>query len=100
MDFGKALRISRAISGMQQKELAEKTGFDASYISLVEKGRRRPSQAAINTISSVLKIPPSLFTLLAIGPDDTDLADANELEELGQTLTELLFTARPSGTQA
>ena len=97
MDFGKALRISRAISGMQQKDLAALTGFDASYISLVEKGLRRPSRSAVNSLSRALGIPPSLFTFLALGPDDTDLTDAEEVTEIGKALTTLLVSAKPSG---
>ena len=43
MDYGKAIKIIRTIAGLQQKDLAELTGVDASLISLFEKGKRLAS---------------------------------------------------------
>ena len=65
MNYGKALRIARAVSGLQQQELAERAGLNASHISLIEKGSRKPSVAAIEKLSKALEMPESLFTMLA-----------------------------------
>src|SRR6202000_1652898 len=70
MNYGKALRISRAIVGLQQRELAEKAGLNASHVSLIEKGSRNPSVGAITKLCDAMKIPESLFTMLAAEADD------------------------------
>lgn len=91
MNYGKALRIARAVSGLQQQELAERAGLTASYVSLVEMGKRNPSVGAINKLSRALQIPQHLLTLLAMEPSDTDLVDSKELENLGESLVRLLL---------
>jgi transcriptional regulator with XRE-family HTH domain len=57
--FGAALREYRRKAGISQRELAERTGLDFSYISKIENGRI-PSPAAdtIVMICEVLEIPP------------------------------------------
>jgi transcriptional regulator with XRE-family HTH domain len=96
MNYGKALRVARAIQGIQQKELAERSGFDRSYISLVEKNRRKPSLKAVRSLSRSLEIPANMLTLLAMEPEDLDLADPSEFEQLGPELLNLLLSAKDS----
>jgi len=91
MDYGKALRISRAIAGMQQKELAVKAKLDPSYVSLIERGDRTPSVKAVRALSSALNIPTHLFTLLATESEDVELSDPRELEDIGRSLAGLLI---------
>jgi transcriptional regulator with XRE-family HTH domain len=54
MDYGKAVRVARAISGIQQKELADRAGLNSSYVSLIEMGKRKPSLKAVRALSSAL----------------------------------------------
>ena len=96
MNYGKALRIARAISGIQHQELAAKAGLTASYVSLVEMGKRNPSVGAIRKLSQALQIPPHLFMLLATEDGDTDLADPTELDSLGSSLIRLLLRTTSS----
>lgn len=91
MDFGKALRIARAISGIQQKDLADMAGLDSSYVSLIEKGKRRPSMRAVRALGSALNVPPDLLTILASEREDVALADPQELQDLGESLVKLLL---------
>jgi len=91
MNYAKALRITRAISGMQQKELASKAELDTSYVSLLEQGKRKPSLKTIHVLSKALGIPSELFTLLATESDDLTLTDPTELESVGKTLARLLI---------
>jgi len=70
MDYGKALRIARAIAGLQQKELAELAGIDPSHISLIEVGKRKPSVDMVEKLAKALQIPEHLFTLLAAESED------------------------------
>lgn len=91
MDYGKALRIARAIAGLQQKELAAQAKLDASYVSLIERGERTPSLKTVRALSQALGVPVHLFTLLAAEPDDIELSDEDELREIGTSLARLLL---------
>src|ERR1700722_9696467 len=92
MDYGKALRIARAIAGLQQKELAELAKLDPSHISLIEVGKRMPSVAAIDKLAKALQMPKHLLMLLAAEPEDLDdLNDPKELERAAQSLAQLLL---------
>jgi transcriptional regulator with XRE-family HTH domain len=91
MDYGKALRIGRAIAGLQQKELAELAGVDPSHISLIEIGKRKPSLDAVSKLSKALQIPEPLLTLLAAEPEDLDTKDPKEIERAVQSLAHLLL---------
>jgi transcriptional regulator with XRE-family HTH domain len=91
MDYGKALRLARAFSGLQQQQLAEKAGIDASYISLIEQGKRTPSVKFIHKLSKAIGIPPYLFTFLAMESEDSELLDKAELASIGEALTRLVL---------
>ena len=91
MDYGKALRVARALSGLQQQQLAEKADIDSSYISLIEQGKRTPSTKLIHKISRAIGIPPHLITFLAMEREDTELLDEKELASIGEALTNLVL---------
>ena len=90
MNYGKALRIARAIAGVNQKELARRARVSHSYISLIEKGARRPSTRAIAKMCRELHIPEPLFAMLAA--DKADLKDMsdNEFETFGLYLARFI----------
>jgi len=90
MNYGKALRIARAIAGLQQKELAEKAGLNASHVSLIEKGARNPSLGAIKKLSDALEIPESLFTMLAAEAGDLRGIKEAEFDGIGRYLARFL----------
>lgn len=83
--------MARAFSGLQQQQLAEKAEIDASYISLIEQGKRTPSVKLIHKISKAIGIPPYLFTFLAMESEDTELLDKAELASIGEALTKLVL---------
>jgi len=91
MDYGKALKLARAFSGLQQQQLAEKAEIDASYISLIEQGKRTPSVKFIHKLSNAIGIPPYLFTFLAMESEDTEFLDDEELTSIGEALTKLVL---------
>lgn len=92
MNYGRAVKIARAISGLQQKQLATRAQVDASHISRIEKGERRPSVTVLERISKALHIPNHLFMLLAAEPTDLDLQDSAALAEVGRSLTRLVIS--------
>lgn len=91
MDYGKALRVARAISGLQQKEIAARSTLDASYVSLIEKGRRKPSKEAIRMLSAAFSMPTELFELLAKEPKDLE-NESCDLGLLGESLARIIIT--------
>ncbi len=92
MDYGRAIRILRAIADLQQRELARIAGVDASLISMIEKGKRKPSLLSIEQITTALKVPQHLFTLLAAEPKDLKTAHPHELQKATESLARMLLT--------
>src|SRR5437879_4167955 len=57
--FGAALRERRRAANISQRDLAEKTGLDFSYISKLENDRLPPPAAdTVVAMSAVLAVPP------------------------------------------
>ena len=94
MDYGKALRIARAVSGLQQKDIAVRSRLDPSYVSLIEKGLRVPSGKAVTALSKAFKMPESLFNLLATEKGDLSLSEPGQLEEIGKSLAKLVVQTK------
>src|SRR5205823_13116780 len=92
MDYGKAIKILRAIANLQQREVAKIAGVDASLISMIEKGKRKPSLAMLEQITNALRVPQHLFTLLAAEPKDLRMAHPKELQRASESLARILLT--------
>jgi transcriptional regulator with XRE-family HTH domain len=57
--FGAALRDRRRAAGLTQRDLAERSGLDFSYISKLENNRLPPPAAdTVVVLCSILGIPP------------------------------------------
>ena len=54
--FGDKIRELRKARGQSQEEFADLCGFDRTYISGIERGKRNPSLAAIETLAKALGI--------------------------------------------
>lgn len=52
--FGATLRRFREDRGLSQSRLAERAGFDHSYLSRLERGDRSPSRGAVNDLAVAL----------------------------------------------
>ncbi len=57
--FGSILRKHRLAAGLSQQELALNSGFDRTYISLLERGLRAPSLYTIMILCDHLKVQAS-----------------------------------------
>jgi transcriptional regulator with XRE-family HTH domain len=91
MNYGKALRIGRAIAGLEQGQLAKHAGLDPSHISLIESGARQPSVGAIAKLCRALRIPEPLFTMLAAEAADLKGVGDEEFGEIGTYLAKFLM---------
>lgn len=56
--FGEALRAARRECGITQEGLAEASGFDHTFVSLLERGRRTPTIGAAFKLSDALGLGP------------------------------------------
>ncbi len=90
MDYSRALRTCRAIRGWQQEEVAERAGLSASYVSLIEAGKREPSPTAVRKLARGLNVPEPLLTLLASDLSGLPRTEAKTFDQLGRSLLFLL----------
>ena len=90
MDFGRAIKIGRAAAGLTQSRLASKAGLSASYLSLIESGKRSPSVATIKRLGEALGIPHHLFLILAAEPAELPAGQEKLFSDLAHALLKLL----------
>jgi len=93
MNYGKAIKIIRSAKGLEQRGLASVLNLDPSYISLLEKGKRKPNQRLITLISNKLAIPKNLFQLLASEKQDLKNIKEEEATNLARHLLRILVTS-------
>lgn len=62
MDLGSTLRNARIKRGLRQRICAIQLGVSSTYLSLVERGRKKPSMGLIEDMCKLYLIPvPILF---------------------------------------
>lgn len=94
--FGEALRERRRVAGLSQRDLAERTRLDFSYISKIENGRLPPPAAdTIVLICNALGIPPEELLALTgkipsavqqtVSTNQTAQEFLREVQEMGLT---------------
>ena len=87
------LRAYRTASGTSQRQLADLLGYDTTYISMIETGRREVSDVAARLrIARRLGLP-----VHALGVTDPDDADFTAMLQFGQSAIRLAVVARQSG---
>jgi transcriptional regulator with XRE-family HTH domain len=91
MNYGKGLKIARAIAGLQQKQLADLAKIDPSHVSLIENGKRTPSLGTLQKLSKALGVPHHLLALLSAEQDDLSLADPEELKRAAESLAGVIL---------
>src|SRR5450759_88483 len=91
MNYSKAIRTARALADISQRELAGRILIDASLVSMLESGKRKPSLDTLEKIACALGIPFHLFTLLASEPCDVRGSDPEAVQQLSVGLGRLLL---------
>ena len=95
MDYGKALRIARAMAGLQQKQVADLAGMNSSHVSLIEMGKRKPSVQALERLCKAVGVPTHLFMLLGAGAEELSLGDSDGIHRAAESLARMLFLNAP-----
>ncbi|CAH6948693.1 Helix-turn-helix protein [Vibrio chagasii] len=75
MNFSSTLEKCRKHRKLSKKDLADKIGKSASYITLLEQGKREPNLSLIEDLCSALEIPTSVFMFLASQDQDLPMSD-------------------------
>ncbi|MGH7228403.1 MAG: helix-turn-helix domain-containing protein [Nitrospiraceae bacterium] len=96
MDYGRAIRIARAVRGLSQKQLAELIDSDASYISLIEAGLRVPRPKTLERISKKVGVPLHLLMLFASEKRDLRGLSPNQAGLIARQLLEALLQGERS----
>lgn len=91
MDYGKAIRIARALADVPQRELARRVSMDPSLVSMLENGKRRPSLQTLEKMAEALELPFHLFALLGTETKDATGLRTQDIEQLAIGLTKLLL---------
>lgn len=61
--FGIVIKKYRVEKSLSQEEMAFQSGLDRTYISLLERGKRKPTINTIFSIAEVLQLPPHKIIL-------------------------------------
>jgi transcriptional regulator with XRE-family HTH domain len=87
------LRAYRSITGTSQRRLAEQLGYDPTYISMIETGRRDVSDVATRRrFARQLGLPAH-----SLGLSDPNDADFTAMLQFGESTIRLAMVARQSG---
>jgi len=57
--FGKVIRLRRTRKGLSQEKFSFEAGFDRTYVSGIERGRRNPTLTTIQRLAEALGTEPS-----------------------------------------
>lgn len=86
MNIGYVLKLARTISGIEQGFLAGELRVSCSYISQIEKGKKKPSNAFLRKYADFFKIPLPLLQI-----DNQSSADYDDVTpKLQKILSDLL----------
>ncbi|MFD1149834.1 helix-turn-helix transcriptional regulator [Saccharothrix hoggarensis] len=92
-DLATILRVYRRVNGFNQERLAALLGYDKTYVSMIETGRRTISDVTTRRhIARVLGLP-----MHVLGVTDNDDADFAAMIQFGDSTIRLAEIARQSG---
>ena len=57
--LGRRIKLLRTIAGVHGYVLADRLGVSSSYLSLIERDRRMPTETQLTTIGEFFSIAPS-----------------------------------------
>jgi transcriptional regulator with XRE-family HTH domain len=94
MHLGSAIKFCRLQLGLTQPQLAERAGVSASYLSILERGKRDPSFSTIEKIARALALPLSLLIFIATDPSEISGLPLELTEKLSAATMNLFRVAR------
>ncbi len=92
MDLGRLIKTIRVGLGFSQDDLAKRLRISVSYLSLLETGKRIPSNDLIDRISSSLSVSrEALLFLTTAVPNELDEKGANKYRKLQENIASILI---------
>lgn len=99
MNIGYAVRFCRQQKRINLPTLAARTQLSASYLSLLERGKREPSLDALKAICRELQIPVSILVFLGSDPGDMVGLTDEVREKLASAVLNLLKVTIDDGSR-
>jgi transcriptional regulator with XRE-family HTH domain len=90
MNYGNGLTVARTKAGLSKRQLAKKVGVDASYITNIEAGRKKPSLDTMEKLADAVGVPMTVLMLFSSGADDLKGISSEQAAGLGDRLMALL----------
>lgn len=99
MNIGYAIRFCRQQKRINLPTLAARTELSASYLSLLERGKREPSLEALKTICRELQVPVSILVFLGSDPGEMIGLTDEVREKLSSAVLNLLKLSTTDGSR-
>ena len=90
MNLGEAIRTCRQLKGFSQTRLAELSKVSVSHLCLIEKNKRDPSIAMVESIATALGTPLSVLVLIAANSTEIPELDEKQLSTLTISIKALI----------
>lgn len=90
MNIGQGIRTLRKNKLMNQENFASSLGITQSYLSLIEKGHRKPSLEVLQKMSDILNIPLSVLFWFGIEREDVEEKKKYAYDILKPTIDNLI----------
>lgn len=90
MNLGEAIKTCRKLRGMTQSKLAELSDVSVSHLCLIEKNKRDPSIATVESISQALRTPLSVLVFIAAEKEEIPELKQSQLDDLSSGIQELM----------
>ncbi|HAT1597745.1 TPA: helix-turn-helix domain-containing protein [Legionella pneumophila] len=94
MNLGRTIKHCRIIKRLTLTQLSESSGVSISHLCLLEKNKREPSLAIIETIAKALGLPLSVLIFLAAQKDELIDLSASQIETLSKAVMDLMSDAK------
>lgn len=90
MNLGATIKICRKLRGLTQSKLAELSDVSVSHLCLIEKNKRDPSIATVESISKALKTPLTVLVFIAAEKEDIPELKQDQLDALSTGILDLI----------
>ena len=94
LNYGHAIKMARTARSFTQKQLAERLDVAASFVSLLESGKRKPSVDTLEQVCSALEVPMHLLVLMASSEKELQRVDEAEARALSSHLLRILTSSK------
>jgi len=90
MNLPDKIKDLREAKKMSQAVLAEKSGLSATYISLIESGKKSPTLKSLKKISAGLGVPFPVLSFLSLDEEDVSPEKRAAFKMIEPTVTAML----------